>query len=120
MGLNCVGEETFEAYQIKIKTIVRQLLGGEKHLVIWGAGENGNRFMRYCAAIHVPVRCFVDNNPALWGTERWDIPIISPAELGGMEAAVVLISFPSAKVVQEVAAQIEGAPHGGGVGQTLL
>ena len=113
MGLNCVGEETFEAYQIKIKTIVRQLLGGEKHLVIWGAGENGNRFMRYCAAIHVPVRCFVDNNPALWGTERWDIPIISPAELGGMEAAVVLISFPSAKVVQEVAAQIEGAPHGG-------
>ena len=23
MGLNCVGEETFEAYQIKIKTIVR-------------------------------------------------------------------------------------------------
>lgn len=113
MGLNYVGEETFEAYQIKIKTIVSQLLGGEKHLVIWGSGENGNRFMRYCAAIHVPVRCFVDNNPALWGTERWDIPIISPAELGGMEAAVVLISFPSAKVVQEVAAQIEGAPHGG-------
>lgn len=107
MGLNCVENETFEEYKAKIEAIVEQLLSGEKHLVIWGAGENGERFKRYCDAIHMPVQCFVDNNPALWGTERWGLPIISPKELDQLEDIVILISFPGVQVVQEVAAQIE-------------
>lgn len=107
MGLNCVENETLEAYKLKIETIAEQLFSGEKHLVIWGAGENGERFKRYCDAIHMPVMCIVDNNPTLWGTQRWETPIVSPKELCRLEDAVVLISFPSAKVVQEVTTQIE-------------
>lgn len=107
MGLNCVENETLEAYKLKIETIAGQLFSGEKRLVIWGAGENGERFKRYCDAIHMPVMCIVDNNPTLWGTMRWETPIISPKELCRLEDAVVLISFPVNSVVQEVAAQID-------------
>lgn len=107
MGLNCVRNETFEEYKVKIEAIVEQLLSGEKHLVIWGAGENGERFKRYCDAIHMPVQYLIDNDPALWGTERWELPIIAQKELGQLENVVVLISFPGMQVVQEVVAQIE-------------
>lgn len=107
MRLNCVEDETFEAYKLKIEAIVKQLLAGEKHLVIWGAGENGERFKRYCDAIHMPVMSIVDNNPALWGTKRWETPIISPEDLRRFEDTVVLISFPYSRVVREVAAQME-------------
>ena len=107
MSLNCVENETFEKYKVKIETIVDQLLTGKKHLAIWGSGENGERFKRYCDAIHVPVRYFVDNDSELWGTVRWEVPIISPDELCHMEDIIVLISFPGSKAVQEVSAQIE-------------
>lgn len=107
MGLNCVGNGTFEEYKVKIETIVEQLLSGEKHLVIWGAGENGERFKCYCDAIHMPVRHFVDNNPDLWGTVRWETPIISPEELYRLKDVVVLISLSPFKVAEEVAGQIK-------------
>lgn len=107
MSLNCVEHETFEEYKAKIEAIVEQLLSGEKHLVIWGAGENGERFKRYCDAIHMPVQCLVDNNSALWETKRWGLPIIAPKALVQLEDIVILISFPGARVVQEVAAQLE-------------
>lgn len=107
MGFNCVGNETFEEYKAKIENIVEQLLSGKKHLVIWGAGENGERFKRYCDAIHIPVQYLVDSNPALWGTERWGVPIVAPKELGQLENIIVLISFPNQKVVKEVVTHIE-------------
>ena len=108
MGLNCVENETFEEYKLKVEAITDQLMTGKRRLVIWGAGENGERFKRYCDALHLPVQCFVDNNADLWGTERWGLLIVSPEELSRMEHTVVLISFPFRHVVLEVAAQIEG------------
>ena len=110
MGINCVGNETLEEYKVKIETIVRQLLTGEKHLVIWGAGENGERFKEYCDTIQIPVLCFVDNNPELWGSQRYSLSIISPADLGQRNDIVVLISFPYPQVVEEIVSQIENMP----------
>ncbi len=107
MGLNGVMKENVESYQKKIKILVRQLIEGEKELVIWGSGENGIKFKRFCGAIHIPVKFFCDNNEDLWGKTKTGIPIISPEELAHMKNSVVLISFPSQQVVNEVAAQIE-------------
>ncbi len=113
MGLNGVMKENVESYQKKIKILVRQLIEGEKELVIWGSGENGIKFKRFCGAIHIPVKFFCDNNEDLWGKTKTGIPIISPEELAHMKNSVVLISFPSQQVVNEVAAQIE--QMGGGI-----
>ncbi len=107
MGLNGVNGDTYAVYQKKTENLVSQLLAGEKSLVIWGAGENGIRFKRYCDAVHIPVKYFCDNNRKLWGTEKLGIQIISPEELSGLENSMVLISFPGRDVVREVAAQIE-------------
>ena len=56
MGLNGVMKENVESYQKKIKILVRQLIEGEKELVIWGSGENGIKFKRFCGAIHIHVK----------------------------------------------------------------
>lgn len=70
-----------------------------EEIVIWGSGENGIKFKRFCGAIHIPVKFFCDNNEDLWGKTKTGIPIISPEELAHMKNSVVLISFPSQQVV---------------------
>lgn len=53
----------------------------DRSVVIFGCGIRGERLMYYCDSNHIKIHGFCDNNPALYGKERFGFPIISSSDL---------------------------------------
>ena len=68
---------------------------GLSGVVLFGAGNLGQRTLAGLRATGIEPLCFIDNNKSVWGTVRQGIPIISPAEgaerYGGHAAFIVTI-----------------------------
>lgn len=52
----------------------------KKKIILFGSGAYGRQAFDNLKAKHEIV-CFVDNNPKLWGTTLFDIPIISAEQI---------------------------------------
>lgn len=64
------------------------LMGGlENPFVLFGAGHLGRKVLKKLDALGKRPLAFIDNNPALWGTEVQGIPVMAPAEVARMHDA---------------------------------
>lgn len=50
----------------------------EKTFVVFGAGKYGEKICRCLMDKHIRLCGIVDNNPTLWGTEKWNVPVCQP------------------------------------------
>src|SRR5258706_16215134 len=49
-------------------------------LGVFGAGEHTRVLLKVVPELMDRIHCFVDNNPSLWGQERFGRTVLSPAE----------------------------------------
>jgi FkbM family methyltransferase len=68
---------------------------GSSGVVLFGAGNLGQRTLAGLRATGIEPLCFIDNNKSVWGTVQQGIPIMSPAEgaerYGGHATFIVTI-----------------------------
>jgi FkbM family methyltransferase len=82
---------------------------GASGIVLFGAGNLGQRTLAGLRATGIEPLCFIDNNKSVWGTLRQGIPIMSPAEgatrYGGN--ATFIVTIWRAQATEGMATRIE-------------
>lgn len=92
---------------MKLKQYIQQLKQ-YRTLYIWGAGSAGREILQFVRQELTPQSvCFVDNNPAVWHSEKYGCPVLCPQEIPGLiqqdASAKILIA---ARDNVQIAAQI--------------
>ncbi len=63
------------------QTTLESMMGGlDAPFLLLGAGHLGRKVLRKLATIGKRPLAFIDNNPKLWGTQVFEVPVMSPAE----------------------------------------
>jgi FlaA1/EpsC-like NDP-sugar epimerase len=58
------------------------LLGGlHSPFILFGAGNLGRKALAVLQDMGLQPLAFIDNNPALWGSQGGQVPVFSPAQL---------------------------------------
>lgn len=61
---------------------LERLIGGlDRPFVLFGASHLGRKALATLRQLGFAPRAFIDNNPAVWGTEIDSVPVFSPAQL---------------------------------------
>lgn len=76
----------------------------KKKVIIFGCGIEGKRSFSQISSLF-DVAAFSDNNPSLWGTILFDVPVISPVELANYKGVSVVICIASGFI--DAAKQVE-------------
>ncbi|THD01233.1 hypothetical protein B1810_21060 [Panacagrimonas perspica] len=61
-------------------SLEREIGGLDRPFVLFGAGNLGRKVLKTLRRIGKEPAAFMDNNPALWGTELLGVPILQPSE----------------------------------------
>lgn len=89
--------EPVEAIRERQHETLDRLLGGlDKPFILFGAGNLGRKAVKVLQGMGLRPEAFIDNNPALWGSEVQGVPVFKPAdyvaqhqgELPGMIATI--------------------------------
>jgi len=73
------------------EVVGRRLAAAPGRVAIFGAGAHTERLLACVPGLAGRVGCLTDNNRALWGSTRFGVPIVSPAE-AMMRADVMVLS----------------------------
>ena len=79
----------------------------EKELILFGAGNNGHKALRYFGKERV--RCFVDNDERRTGTSIDGVPIVSFDQMVGLHGSCQLVLCVGCRPMMEIAAQLEAS-----------
>jgi FkbM family methyltransferase len=73
--------ESMESVLERERDSLDQKIGSlDKEFVLFGAGNLGRKALKALRRIGKEPAAFIDNNPALWGTELLGVKVMSPAE----------------------------------------
>jgi FkbM family methyltransferase len=79
--LNKLLSESYDAVLDREKSTLSNKIGGlENQFILFGAGNLGRKVLKTLKRIGKQPSAFIDNNPALWGTELSGVPIMSPID----------------------------------------
>lgn len=65
---------------IRFADVLQQQLADEKEIILFGAGQMLDTYMEAFGQSYPPL-FVVDNNPNLWGTTKWSIPLKNPEDI---------------------------------------
>jgi len=65
----------------QVETLDKLLGGLDRPFILFGAGNLGRKALAVLQAMGVRPQAFIDNNPALWGTQIEQVPVFAPATL---------------------------------------
>ena len=92
---------------IEQRACTEETIASDQQLIFFGAGEFGQKALKYFGRDRV--RCFVDNNPNLAGTEIEGIPVVSFADLMEIREPCQILITVGRRFVSEIANQLEAA-----------
>lgn len=79
--------ETLQSARERQRTALFDILGDfEQPFALFGAGHLGRKAATVLAEMGLKPVAFIDNNPALWGTEIQGVTVMSPASLASRDA----------------------------------
>lgn len=85
----------------------KRRLDADKKLILFGAGFYGKEAVEYFGKERV--HCFADNDPALHGTKKNDVPVISYEELKKIHENYEIVISASSKITMALAQQLEAS-----------
>ncbi|HTQ36217.1 MAG TPA: FkbM family methyltransferase [Steroidobacteraceae bacterium] len=78
--------ESLESVRARQVNTLEQLLGRlEQPFVLFGASHLGRKVQDRLKRLGYAPRAFIDNNPALWGTQIDSVPVFSPKQLAELD-----------------------------------
>lgn len=86
------------------RTEIAGRIGGRTDVVLFGTGYLGRHVVDELAAMPYHAVAFVDNNPALWGTQVKGVEVLSPAdavERFGSRALWLITIYTNSKVIEQ-------------------
>lgn len=79
--LNQLLSESYESVLERERSTLTDRMGGlQNQFILFGAGNLGRKVLKTLKRIGISPSAFIDNNPALWGTEVSGVPIMSPKD----------------------------------------
>jgi 2-polyprenyl-3-methyl-5-hydroxy-6-metoxy-1,4-benzoquinol methylase len=78
-------------------------LGGQKEVIVWGAGQLAMKLLALPCLERTKIRALVDNNPVLKGKTLAGAPIVAPPAIAGTREPIVIATLLHA---DEITAQI--------------
>jgi len=80
--LDSLLSESLDSTRAREANMLERLIGKlDQPFVLFGASHLGRKVLATLKQLGYPPRAFIDNNPALWGTQINDVPVFSPAQL---------------------------------------
>ena len=76
----------------RIHQIINEIVERGQPIIVWGTGTHTLRLMETSRLPQAKISAFVDSNHRYQGKKLFDIPIISPAELGNKQEPILISS----------------------------
>lgn len=73
-----------------------------KAIAIFGAGEAGDLVRRVITDNGGTVRCFSDNDPTRWGSQKNGVPVVPPEQLRNWDGTVIVASWAEDAIVPQL------------------
>ncbi|HYR83369.1 MAG TPA: glycosyltransferase family 92 protein [Terriglobia bacterium] len=101
LSVQPVAHDRLQAYAGRLANMISEIRrDGIQEIVLYGVGEAGQTFISFCRAGNIRVRCAVDKQESLWGTEVDGVRIVPLTEAFKERVdAYAIASFSSAREI---------------------